>query len=147
MNRGNCAAQTESYLNLNFYTTKSASRCVNLVPNVQYIRKICTWKHSDGDLVCHCLATRRVIQVFLVFLVITWFFPWSWTLSVSHKNTNSQRFYSSEGVGAGACRSWLVAQLLQWILGLVVSVVCARYSLQVRRAFMLDIWYLLTGQR
>ncbi len=62
------------------------------------------------------------------------------------KNTNSECVYSSEGVGADACKSWLAAQRLQWILGLEVLVVSAWYSPLVCRPFMLDIWYYLTGR-
>ncbi len=75
MNRGNCAAQTKSYWNLNFYNVKLENHHVNSVQSVQCIGKMHTWKHSDEDLACHCLATQKVFQVFLPFLVITWFFP------------------------------------------------------------------------
>ncbi len=52
------AAPTESYSNLNFLTPKLAYRCVNSVPSVQFMGKMCNWEHGDGDQAYHCLATR-----------------------------------------------------------------------------------------
>ncbi len=50
-------------------TTKSAICLVKSVPSVQFIVKMHNWEHSNGDLAYHCLATQKVIQVFLLFLL------------------------------------------------------------------------------